>query len=74
MQKEATNNQNQTFTEQDARIVINRKLQDAGGLLIYRRPSKKGIRAAHHRALVEVVKNRRKHLYTTGHGKTYSEA
>ena len=33
MQKEATDNQNQTFTEQDARIVINRKLQDAGWIL-----------------------------------------
>src|SRR3990167_8509351 len=33
MPKETTNNQNQTFTEQDARIVINRKLQDAGWIL-----------------------------------------
>ena len=33
MPKEISNNQNQTFTEQDARIVINRKLQDAGWIL-----------------------------------------
>ena len=33
MPKEATNNQNQTFIEQDACIVINRKLQDAGWIL-----------------------------------------
>jgi hypothetical protein len=33
MPKEIANNQNQTFTEQDARIVINRKLQDAGWIL-----------------------------------------
>lgn len=33
MPKEIANNQNQTFTEQDARTVINRKLQDAGWIL-----------------------------------------
>ncbi|KKS93224.1 MAG: hypothetical protein UV70_C0013G0003 [Parcubacteria group bacterium GW2011_GWA2_43_13] len=33
MPKKIANNHNQTFTEQDARIVINRKLQDAGWVL-----------------------------------------